>query len=82
MPCCFVYRLQAVCSKVIQAYATYLASQRDLLVLVPAFLCHARLAERRNLARTMISTALEQAVEDSEVSDRDNSRVADAGTTK
>jgi hypothetical protein len=64
-----------VCSKVIQAYAAHLASQRDLLELVPAFLCHLRLTERRNLARIMMSTALDQFIDDSNVSNRGGTQV-------
>lgn len=50
--------LQAVCSQVIQHYASHLARQQASVNLVPAYICHLRLPERRELATIMLQTAL------------------------
>jgi hypothetical protein len=67
IPAC---RLQAVCSQVICRYATQLARQATnlRLNLVPAYLCHLRLPERRQLAGCLVSTVLEAGLDDTEVS--------------
>lgn len=47
-----------MCSQVINHYACHLARQLYTVNLVPAYICHLRLAERRALATIMLQTAL------------------------
>lgn len=53
-----------MCSQVILAYASHLACTQSTLDLVPAFLCHLRLPDRRELVNTMLSTALAAGVDE------------------
>lgn len=53
-----------MCSQVILAYASHLARTQSTLDLVPAFLCHLRLPDRRELVNTMLSTALAAGVDE------------------
>lgn len=46
-------------SEVVCAYASYLATQPDCLNLVPAYLCHLQLTQRRQLTVQLLATALD-----------------------
>jgi len=60
-------RLQQVLSQVIFRYASHLAGGADSLRLVPAYLCHLRLPERRALSTQLLQTALDTGMDEEEV---------------
>lgn len=65
--CACCVRLQQVLSQVIFRYASHLAGGADSLRLVPAYLCHLRLPERRALSTQLLQTALDTGMDEEEV---------------
>lgn len=61
------YRLQQVVSRVLLLYASHLASQAHTLHLVPAYLCHLRLPERRDLSTQLLTTATDTGMSQADV---------------